>query len=349
MESQRVRTSRWASPRRGIAIGLPLVVLATLALCCTRPLVPAEGGNKEIVVLTAPEVWSRIEAPLSDALERTVVVLEPEHVFLVERADTATFFEEGAKRRNVLLVVPRGAGGVLGSALRKAAPADMPESLEEPAIFVERNVWVRNQAVISLVAQDTDRLPAAVTQLADSLYRVVTREVEERVHKTLYLRGYKKQWAERFAADYGWSIHVPSGFQLRDEEPARGFVSIIQHYPERQLFVHWGRIALDDEIAPRQCLEVRARLAATFYEGDSTDVEGAEWSEERFLGREALLLKGRWNNERQMIGGPFWTYCFRGRGGERLYMIDLVVFAPGGEKYPPLRQLKVIAETFEEQ
>ncbi|KPJ53489.1 hypothetical protein AMJ39_04555 [candidate division TA06 bacterium DG_24] len=346
MDTRRRRFTRGAHETRWIAVAL-LMVMVALAPSCTKPLLPAKGGNKEVVVLTPPDVWSRIEASLKEELERTVVILEAEQVFVVEHVDTLVFSEEGANRRNVLLVAPADAGGSVRRALEDAVGRDGLGAVSEPAIFVRRNVWARNQAVISLVAPNADRLVAAVDQLGDSLYAAMTMEVEDRVRRTLYLRGYKKPLAERFASEYGWSIRVPSGFQIRDENPAAGFVSFIQHYPERQLFIHWGRVGRDVEIAPSHSLELRARLAAEFY-GDSTDIDGSRWERGRFVGREAMILKGRWMNSGQMVGGPFWTYCFRGRGGERLYLIDLVVVAPGEDKYPPLRQLSVIARTFEE-
>ena len=62
----------------------------------------------------------------------------------------------------------------------------------------------------------------------------------------------------------------------------------------------------------------------------------------------AIQLTGVWQNDRETrpAGGPFRSYGFYDLNTQRLYLVDMAVFAPGKKKLPYLRQLDVMAQTF---
>ena len=70
--------------------------------------------------------------------------------------------------------------------------------------------------------------------------------------------------------------------------------------------------------------------------------------EVNFLNRRALKLKGLWSYKKRTGGGPFHLYCFFDEKTERIYFIDMDMFAPDLKKSKMhyLRQMDIIAHTF---
>jgi hypothetical protein len=63
-----------------------------------------------------------------------------------------------------------------------------------------------------------------------------------------------------------------------------------------------------------------------------------------FLGVPGLRLRGVWQNQRQVIGGPFVLYAFNYQ--ERFFILDGMVFNPGQKKLSSLFQVEAIIRTF---
>ncbi|MCG8606832.1 DUF4837 family protein, partial [bacterium] len=114
----------------------------------------------------------------------------------------------------------------------------------------------------------------------------------------------------------------------------------------RWLFVHWVEGMDPGTIEPDWIVKTRNRMTRKFYEGDSINEDYTNSREVEFLGRRALMLEGLWENVPKVVGGPFRNYTFYDEKSDRVYMIDVAVFNPGGKKEPFLRQLDIMARTF---
>ena len=73
-----------------------------------------------------------------------------------------------------------------------------------------------------------------------------------------------------------------------------------------------------------------------------------KWFSQRtvFLGRQAQITTGLWENDQPAAGGPFKNWAFYDPYSQRVYMIDVAVHAPEQDKQPFLRRMEIIASTF---
>ena len=69
--------------------------------------------------------------------------------------------------------------------------------------------------------------------------------------------------------------------------------------------------------------------------------------ETEFAGRRAIELRGLWENEVKVAGGPFKAFAFYDEDTGRAYLVDIAAFAPGQEKEVFIRQLEIMARTFQ--
>jgi len=63
-----------------------------------------------------------------------------------------------------------------------------------------------------------------------------------------------------------------------------------------------------------------------------------------FQGAPGLRWEGVWQNEKYVIGGPFRAFACH-RNGDSFLMVGLV-YAPGQDKMPALRQVEAMISTF---
>jgi hypothetical protein len=205
------------------------------------------------------------------------------------------------------------------------------------------DVWARGQTVLVVAARGDAALARAVSAAADTIYAGFEERVTAEIQGLLYLAGEEKALARDLARRYGWSLRIPAGYRTGEDANARFVRFFMREGGARLLFVYWqdGVASLP---APRYCQELRARLAARYYEGDFVDSTRTRSEAVTFLGRPAHKLVGVWQNDRYTMGGPFRTYCFV--DGGRFTMIDLAVFEPMESKVELLRQLEAVARTF---
>src|SRR3990172_969297 len=118
---------------------------------------------------------------------------------------------------------------------------------------------------------------------------------------------------------------------------------------ERWLFVHWIDDADPAIINQEWILNMRDRLTTRFYKADSVnrDPHYLKSYEKEIANRLAVVVEGLWENTTEVVGGPFRTYAFYDEKSGRIYMIDISVYSPAGTKEPFLRQLAVMANTFQ--
>jgi hypothetical protein len=147
------------------------------------------------------------------------------------------------------------------------------------------------------------------------------------------------------SSKYGWTVRIPKGFRVAEDEKGR-LVKFVAHEPTRLLFVHW-RPSDGEALNAERCLRLRSRLVWEYYDEDVIEESMTSASDAVFQGREAVRIDGVWQNEKHVIGGPFFTLCFD--EGDRFYMIDCVVFAPGMDKAGFLKQLEALALTFKDE
>jgi hypothetical protein len=90
---------------------------------------------------------------------------------------------------------------------------------------------------------------------------------------------------------------------------------------------------------------LRGKLGARYYDGEELKLDWTTVQPAEFAGYEGLKIDGRWENNELVHGGKFFSYCINTE--DRFYMVDARLFAPGLEKEPWLRQLRIVATTFQ--
>jgi hypothetical protein len=309
---------------------LPLLLLACAA-CGGRPY--AEGGSREVTVVTslpadAPEVLF-----LRAILERPAISIEDETAYAVHVA--AAEDARSYRARDVLFLgygPPRSVPDPLAPLDRLRAAAGLP------FVFAP-DLWLRGQAAGMFWAGSRDSLLPLLSRYQNRLFLELDRAVFATVRARLEALPLDAEAEGRLKRLLGFSLRVPRGYEVRID-PGTGAALLLDPGPPARLLT----VAPERAAHPDSDLKgVRAALARTFRPHEITlDRTDPTLTAAEMAGA-LRQIHGRWEDAEVSAAGPYRFYDVSREG--RRYYVDLAVFAPGRPKLPYLRELQAIAET----
>lgn len=329
-------------------VALWSLLLVALTLGCFRK--PASSGSEtDLFVFADSTTWTNLEPTLRDVFERTIETPQPEKVFELiwlppeKRSQYST-------RKNLMYIGVLDEEGAMADQVRRMLSPEVRNLVEdgEKFVFTKEEPWARGQVLLVLASPTREQLQQHLQQNKDFVYNLLKTKLLEDTKEQMFAQLEQKDIEKKLLEKYGWMVRVQHDYIINVERPQDRFVMLRRSLPDRErwLFVHWIENGDPEGINPQWAMRTRNRLTEKFYHGDTINEAYTTAQYQNFLGRSALVLEGLWENEARVVGGPFRNYSFYDVPSDRIYMIDIAVFYPGGEKEPFLRQLDIMAHTF---
>jgi hypothetical protein len=320
-----------------------LVVLLCLGATCSGPQIAAFGSNSEVVIVTSPRSAEE-GLLLQTILEREIVTVQYEKAFEVRLVTTGDLKSERNRKNLILLDYLEPKEGLASSILDLAKADGEAMAAGDLNFKTIDDRWARGQAVMLIAAPDKADLNRLLTEDADRVFRYVSNQVQARLDRSLFYGGEQEAVTTRLAEEYGWSLRLPTGYQVDEKYADQRVIKILKDQPARMLTIYWEGGEWVDR--PASCLERKRMLAYEYWDQMELVDSTIQMSEGFFLGHECTVVTGNWENKRFTIGGVFVTYCFRCEECGRKYVIDASIFAPGLEKLPLIREVKAVLASF---
>jgi hypothetical protein len=312
-----------------------LVMALALLPGCGRELTPAIGRLREVTVVT--DHWPLVESKVRAILQAEVPTPQPEPEFLVRQVGTDRF-DAYTRLRTVFLV------GLVGDTVVSTVLGPRIDSLagDGAGLFRVPNAWSTNQQLIVLAARDESSLVRGLDVYSGRIRHTFRQVVLDHVSRVVYRTGPDRAKTGQLAERYAFSLDVPQRWQINEDHANSRFLYLFGHYPDRNVFVYWreGERPLDHGAMTG----LRDSLTLAFYDGDRADPELVRFDTVDFLGSACLRLAGVWQNDKEVMGGPFVSYCFNNQG--RFFMIDGLVYDPGKKKLDAMLQAEVVMRSF---
>ena len=323
----------------------PLIILLALLLAsaCSGPMIAAFGSNSEIVIVTSPRCAQEV-AILRAILEREVLTVQHEKAFTVRVITTGEVKPEQS-RKNIILMDFLESATSVSDRIESLAGSDKG-AIRQGTVNLKavHERWAKGQVVMMVAAPDREGLNRVLTADADAIFAFVSGEVQARLNRSLFDAGEQQAATKRLAAEYGWSLRLPAGYEIDESHASERVIKILKDRPARMITVYWEGGSWSDPAGT--CLERKKMLAWEFWDQDEIVEETVEIQEGGFMGHKGVVVSGTWENKKYTIGGFYVTYCFACEGCRRNYVVDASMFAPGLEKLPLLRELKAVLSTF---
>lgn len=292
--------------------------------------------------------WQRIQVNLRDVYERIIRTPQSESTFRLKHVPIEKF-ELYTRFKYLIIASTMNSKGKIGQIVQE----QLQDSLIKKGIldgeyyvFPLRDQWAKDQLIAVLVAKDIQTLNQKILSNREFIYNIFKSDYEEYIHYTIEENRANHKLEGKLREKYEWTLLLQRDYFVVQEYPADGFIWFRRLMPERWIFVRWIEGGDMEMLRPGWIVRERNRIGAKYYGGDQVVNKYLYSREGEFLGRDAQITRGLWENEGKVKGGPFKNYTFYDPLSRRIFMIDLAMYAPQKDKLPYLHRMDVIAQTF---
>ena len=315
------------------------------------------GGDYDIHVLADSSIWHETEQVIRNSFEITEPTPQPEKLFTVIKQEPKTY----KRFKNLLFISTLDAQDKLSQMINSNLSETARTKIEQGEImFVKDELWAQHQKILFLIGTDISSLKSKIEKRKDDILSLFENHWREFHKNILYSMKEQIDVEKLLLRNYGWMIKLPIDYKLEIQSSKDHFVMFHRKVPLRWISIFWEEASDPNVITKNYCIQKRNSFLDTLYkriyidrkieDGETIDQSWEPVIEEEvnFLNRLALKLKGLWSFKKQAGGGPFRLYCFFDEKTERIYFIDMHMFAPDlkKSKIHYLRQMDIIAHTF---
>ncbi len=327
--------------QRTIFVSLSVLVVALSQPGCKAP--QAFGDRNVIIALAESALWEEVGPDVMQVLEQRVFTTRPERKFEVTYLAVGdTLWEDMRIWQQVVVLGTRE-----NEAVRRVLDASPVPDAEPPTIVQAEEVWARNQLATALLLPSEGQV-GAVRGLLPELYDLLERRYDEWVLERMYTTGVNDSLTDALA-DYGFTLQLPNVYLFSVEDSLFRFGNPYRQSDTdllRSMLLTWR--SGTEEVTPENLRAWRQTIGDTQYDPPQDILEeGMSSGLIEVNGLSGLELRGVWQDRAEFpAAGPFISRTIACPGQDRTYYIDAWLFAPGTDKYPYLRQLEILLDSF---
>jgi hypothetical protein len=210
-------------------------------------------------------------------------------------------------------------------------------------LFKLDDLWAREQLVTILATAKPQYIRMGIEKYSGLVKEILEENYYVHVRNNFYERPLDKNTMHALAA-YGFTLDLGKGWLIDSTFGNEGFIFVHVHFPDRSVFVFkdTSSLMLDEETA----LTLRDNLTHKHYNGDYVLKEFTSSQIIEFKGMKGLRVRGVWQNDSLVAGGPFLSYFLKRE--DTLLILDGMLFNPGERKTDYLTSLEVILNSYGE-
>lgn len=310
-----------------------ILLLVAFILSCAK--IPHHMGKSRDVIVIASDIDS---SAIVNNLQVYNYVPQREALFsFIFAADTAI---EQYKRFHTLILY----GSLKDTFIDIMLDQDAKETTRTDTftLFKLNNVWAKEQLVIILAASKSEYIQQGMKKYKSLISKILEENYYARIKANYYSRALDKK-TKNTLRKFGITFDIGKGWLIDSTYTDDNFVFIHAHFPDRSIFFYTEK--LDKQLTSSFALDKRDTLTERYYNGDYI-LRDLTYSEKiEFKGMTGLRIKGVWQNDSLVAGGPFVSYFLT--KNDTLYVIDGMLFNPGERKSDYFTTIEVILNSFE--
>jgi len=332
--------------RRNLAV----IVLAVLLVgsCSRRSSFTPVGSYSSVMIVTETGQLDRSTENLVRQIQHPVDYYTKEELQFRAKLISAYQVEKEPPSKNMILfgLVRQGEVGKLIEGF--IGTASVRKVLEGKInVFKKLDYPYTGQLTIIITAASPERLAAVVSENGPLIREIIEEANRERLRNYL-LEKEKRELTEEIRAKYKFTLRIPFLYELNRERKDIPGIEFVRTEPHRGLTVSWrswprGGVSLADSSA---LYDIRADLAWKMYDKDVMRRDLVSFAEDRLGDYMIVRMDGYWENSEGIYGGPYSCFFLYDDILSRLWIVDTLVYGPGFDKHPLLRELRAVAETF---
>jgi len=326
------------------AISAPILVCSS----CIETDIPPAGSYSEVLLVTEQGARDPFAIELTPHLAKTLDYFVSSDVQFKVQHVRAEDVEEVPYVKNIVfcgVTNPISDVGRRISTLLGNAGVEKVQS-GQAHIFQKQNLPGPGQLTLIVTAQSEEELFDVITQRGNDVADALEVSCRARLRDYL-LKDRKAELTREFQQKYGFTIDIPGFYRLLSDDPDPPGIELLRDGPARSLGIFWVDWESTPTLKDQDALfDTRANYVYERYDGDVMDSTRVRLSLDRLGKTDAIKLEGYWSNSNSVAGGYYKTYYLYEESERLMWVVDLLVYAPGLPKHPHFRELLAIAETF---
>jgi len=209
-------------------------------------------------------------------------------------------------------------------------------------LFKLNDVWARDQLCVVLAASENQYIEEGIDRFGPFVQEILEENYYQRIKDNYYSTGVDRKTKQTLST-LGFTVDVGEAWLIDSTHRDEQFIYIHAHFPDRSIFFYTEERPQD--ITAPYALAKRDTLTEKYYNGDYILEELTQAEPIEFKDMSGIRLRGVWQNDSLVAGGPFISYFLK--RGDTLRVLDAILFYPGERKSDFLTTLEVILNSFE--
>jgi len=320
------------------------------------------GVDSEKGILMAAGSYGDLAVVISDdslrpLADRFMSVMNLEKIFVIkpETLFKPDFFGPDRWKlakgyKNALFLVRIGDGGGAEKAARKLMSSEAWDRLSAAGGGIVKVVdpWSTYQQVVVVASRDRNNLGSILNKNTEKIRNLFEDSNRERILRRNRYEGLDTGLMSSYWDRYGIFMEIPAEYHQNQLEPD-GYpgLELMRNGPSRGISLAWRKS--DDPAAlmedQQSLVEMRSRLGERLH-SEEIIPSSFVWNPAEMGGVACVKLEGAWTSNKFSGGGAFWCYFIPDPEHDRLFCLDLLIYAPGMEKINFFRRMDAVASTF---
>ena len=321
-----------------------LLIVALLSGCGAKRM--AKGPSDVVYIVASDAVLEKVQTAIDTTFSFGIRTPEFQHYYMTSWHPLDQL-KEFLYYPHTIVVVDMNVNDTSRRLIKGLLSEERLESIKQDtvALFALPNTWQDVQTLIIAAGYDMDKLSDFIMERQAWIYSKIDQKYIERQSRFLFGRYEQKDLSRKLGNKYGWTMRMPSDYQIIREYPNQNFVWLGRALPYRWISVSCAKGIKTEWLTANGLFQKREAIGSLY---------GQIKTEKRFLGHKfvelggwnALRMWGLWYHEEEARGGPFVTYSFYDKYSDKTYVIDMLVYSPGEKTVNYTRQMEIIARTF---
>ncbi len=209
-------------------------------------------------------------------------------------------------------------------------------------LFKLNDVWARNQLCVVLVASESRYIAQGIEKFSPLIKEILEENFYQRIKENYYSKGIDQKTKTALSA-LGFTFDVGEAWLFDSSHKDDIFIYLLAHFPDRCIFFYTEEHK--EAMNALYALAKRDTITGKYYNGDYILQELTHAEPIEFKDMNGIRLRGVWQNDSLVAGGPFISYFLK--RDDTLRVIDAILFYPGERKSDFLTTLEVILNSFE--
>lgn len=306
-----------------------------------------KGSENAIVTVVENSLWKDIEDLIASKVEKTIRTPQREKLFYFIHIPLEKF-EDFKYAKNIMFITTLDNNDSVSNFVKTAIPERGIKMIESGSrnIFNEYDKIAHRQNFIVLAANNKKELKSYLDTKGTDIFDCLKKGFINRQFDQIYYKAEQKDLSEQLLKKYGFSFRIPNDFEILEENKSAHIIQLGRSSPNRWITIYWENRGFNKILDINWAWKMRYWLGknimgGTYIEKEFVTSRLVEWN-----GRSVNDIRGIWGHPEKTMGGPFSSFYFYDGVTDRIYFLDITIWAPSQDKNVYLRQMELILSTF---